>query len=219
MKNREVLSLIEGGENLHCEFKQRFSTHEKIAKEMIAFANTSGGYIIFGIEDDGTVTGVPSEKTESELIRTVAESYCEPVIDITIHYFEMKSKEIVVVEVPASGKKPHRVADGAEYDINTSKIYVRLGEKSIQASKEMIRIMRAETLSKGLQSFAIGDLERRVFDYLDYRETISVQEMAAAMNVSSRRASRTLVKLVRAGALLLHQKENGEEFFSLKEEL
>ena len=44
MRYRELLELIEEGENLQCEFKRKFSNHEKIAREMIAFANTKGGY-------------------------------------------------------------------------------------------------------------------------------------------------------------------------------
>ena len=42
MKLRHLLDLIEEGENLTCEFKRKFSTPEKIAREMIAFANTKG---------------------------------------------------------------------------------------------------------------------------------------------------------------------------------
>ena len=36
MKRREVLNLIEEGENFNCEFKLKFSSPEKIAREMCA---------------------------------------------------------------------------------------------------------------------------------------------------------------------------------------
>ena len=65
MKRRELLDLIEEGENIQCEFKRQFTTPEKIAREMIAFANTKGGFIIFGVDDDREVVGVDSEKSES----------------------------------------------------------------------------------------------------------------------------------------------------------
>ncbi|MCK7528022.1 MAG: ATP-binding protein [Ignavibacteriales bacterium] len=42
--------------------KRKFSTHDKIAREMIAFANTKGGYVLFGIDDDKKIVGVESEK-------------------------------------------------------------------------------------------------------------------------------------------------------------
>ena len=56
----ELYELIEEGENSHVEFKRKFSSPEKIAKEMIAFANSRGGYILFGIDDDRTIIGVES---------------------------------------------------------------------------------------------------------------------------------------------------------------
>ena len=62
MNRKQLINLIENGENLNVEFKQRFSDYEKISKEIIAFANTNGGYIIFGIDDNGKTYGVESEK-------------------------------------------------------------------------------------------------------------------------------------------------------------
>ena len=58
MNRKLLVDLIEEGENIQCEFKRHFTAPEKIAKEMIAFANTKGGYILFGIDDDRKVIGV-----------------------------------------------------------------------------------------------------------------------------------------------------------------
>jgi len=77
MKLIEVLDLVEMGENYHCEFKRKFSSHKKIAKEMIAFANSGGGYILFGIDDDKKVVGLESEKSEANLIQETANNFCE----------------------------------------------------------------------------------------------------------------------------------------------
>ena len=62
MQYRELLNLIEEGENIQVEFKRKFSTHDKIAREMIAFANTKGGYVLFGIDDDKKIVGVKVKK-------------------------------------------------------------------------------------------------------------------------------------------------------------
>lgn len=207
--------MIEEGENLHCEFKQRFSSHEKIAKEMIAFANTKGGYIIFGIEDDGSVTGVASEKGEAELIAEAAGRYCEPPVRYTIDYIDLNNKEIVVVEVFESDVKPHRLQDYLpELDISKAQVYVRVNDKSMLASKEMVRILRTDTAQSELTKYVIGINEKVVFDYLDKNESINVKLLSRLANISERRASRTLVKLVRARLLLIHTKDNGEEYFT-----
>ena len=52
----ELNEMIEGGENDIVEFKRKFSSPEKIAKEMIAFANSKGGSILFGIDDDKSMS-------------------------------------------------------------------------------------------------------------------------------------------------------------------
>jgi predicted HTH transcriptional regulator len=215
MKRIELKELIEGGENIHCEFKRKFSTTEKISREMIAFANTKGGFILFGIDDNKEIVGVESEKSETELIKDAASNFCEPPLDFNVEYIDMYGKEIVVVEVPESDKKPHRLQDYlSEFDINKAVVIVRVNDKSIQASKEMVRILRAQTNDLQLKKYSIGPAEKIVFEYLAKNETITVKALSNISNISERRASRTLVKLVRANLLMIHLKDNGEEFFT-----
>ena len=215
MKRKEVLELIEGGENLGCEFKRKFSSSEKIAREMIAFANTSGGVILFGVDDNKEIVGVDSEKSEAELIKDAGLNCCEPPLDFTIEYFDLNGKEIVVVQIPESDKKPHRIQDYLnEFDINIAKVCIRVNDKSVLASKEMVRILRAQTNNLNLKKYAIGPIEKFVFNYLTEHERISVRELSTDINISVRRASRTLVKLVRANLLFIHTKDNGDEYFT-----
>lgn len=215
MKYRELMELIEEGENIHCEFKRKFSTYEKIAREMIAFANTNGGYILFGIDDDKKIVGVESEKETSELIKETALNHCEPSLDVFIEYKEVDGKELVIVEVPESSSKPHRLQDyKSELDITSAEVTIRVNDKSVLASKEMIRILRAQTNQQALKKYVLGPNEKTVFEYLAKTERISVKELSNLVNISERRASRTLVKMVRANLLMIHTKDNGEEFFT-----
>jgi predicted HTH transcriptional regulator len=215
MKYRELKELIEEGENIQCEFKLKFSTSEKIAREMIAFANTKGGFIIFGVDDDKEIIGVESEKEVAELIKETAEKYCEPPVEYVIDFVAYKSKELVVVSVPESHNKPHRLQDYLdELDLNKSVVTIRVNDKSVQASKEMIRLLRAQNGNKALIKYTIGPNEKLVFEYLKHNERISVKELSKLVNISERRASRTLVKMVRANLLMIHTKDNGEEFFT-----
>jgi len=215
MNRRLLLELIEEGENLQCEFKRHFTTPEKIAREMIAFANTKGGYLLFGVDDDRQVVGVDSEKAESEMIKDAVENYCEPPIKYSIDFIELYGKEVVVVSIPESESKPHRIQDYRdELEINEAIVLVRINDKSVQASKEMVRILRANSADLSLKKYTIGQTEKMVFEYLDKYERISVKELSNLVNISERRASRTLVKMVRANLLLIHTKDNGEEFFT-----
>ncbi len=215
MNYRELKELIEEGENLQCEFKLKFSTEEKIAKEMMAFANTKGGYLIFGVDDDRTIVGVESEKEVADLVTQTAKEYCVPPLEIYIDFIEVKGKEIVIITIPESEQKPHRLQDYKdELDINSSVVTIRVNDKSVQASKEMIRILRSQRSNKALIKYTIGQNEKLVFEYLKHNERISVKELSKLVNISERRASRTLVKMVRANLLMIHTKDNGEEFFT-----
>lgn len=215
MNRKELINLIEEGENIQCEFKRKFTTPEKIAKEMIAFANTKGGYILFGVDDDKTIVGVESEKSEAEMIKDAAINYCEPPFDYKINYIIYKGKEIVAVTIPESINKPHRLQDYEnEFDITKAVVMIRVNDKSLKASKEMMRILRADAGNLSLKKYSIGPIEKKVFEYLALKEKISVKELGTLVNISDRRAPRTLVKMVRANLLLIHTKDNGEEFFT-----
>lgn len=217
MNRKKVLELIEEGESVHVEFKQRFSTHEKIAKELIAFANTDGGYLLLGVDDNKSIYGIESEKSEYELIKEAAEKYCEPPIEFKAYLFEIENKEIMVVHIEESKRKPHRIQDYKKnLDINTAQVYLRVNDKSVLASKEMIKILQTQSSEKSLVNYAIGTNEKIVFDYLDKHERITVKELSRIANISERRASRTLIKLVRANILFIHIKDNGESYFTYR---
>lgn len=207
--------MIEGGEGLNVEYKQRFSSHEKIAKEIIAFANTRGGFLFVGVDDNRKIYGIASEKGDNDLIKEVAEKYCEPKVEVNLECINIDKKDILVVEIPESNNKPHRIQDfKTSLDLNTASVYVRVNDKSVLASKEMIKILQTQARGKSLEHYEVGSNEKAVFGFLDKNEKITVKELGKLANISDRRASRTLIKLVRANILLIHTKDNGESYFT-----
>ena len=212
---KKIFELIDQGEGLTVEFKQRFSSHEKMAKEMIAFANTRGGIILIGVDDHHKIYGIESEKSDIELVKETAEEYCEPPVLYETNSFELENKEVLAVEIYESKFKPHRIQDfETDFNLNTAQVYVRVNDKSVLASKEMIKLLQTKTAGKSLKNYVVGNQEKIVFDYLDKNETITMKELSKFANISERRASRTLIKLVRANLLLIHQKDNGESYFT-----
>ena len=218
---RDVMALISEGEGLHIEFKRHFSSPEKIAKEMIAFANTKGGTILFGVDDDGSVFGLQSEKSELSEIEHTSQFLCDPPIAISCDIIPWSGKkDIIAVTVLSSMDKPHTLV---EYDAAGKRVmngartgFVRVKDKSLQASKEVMKVMRAFRTDAPPLRIAFGYNERALFAYLEENGKITVGEFADLVNISRRRASKILVDLVRAGTLLLHTVESAE-FFSLGE--
>ncbi len=110
-----LLELIKSGEGEKVEFKEGFSNN--IREEIAAFANTDGGYIIIGVNDEGRIVGI--KKDEKEIIdkikRRITEIY--PMPKILIHTFSIDKKKLICIEVKKSNKI-HMVG---------GKFYIRVG--------------------------------------------------------------------------------------------
>jgi len=208
----ELYEIIEDGESSTVEFKRKFSEPEKIAKEMIAFANTRGGVIIFGVDDNRDIVGVESEKGEIELIDSAAKFYCEPEIQYTYEIHCMKNKDIVVVSVPESKRKPHKLI--SDKIPEESRVYIRINDKSVIASKETVNLLKYTNPDAKPLMLSYGKLEKQLLEYLKDNERITVKEFKKLANISQRRASRTIVALVRAGAVI-HHRQDDFEFYTL----
>ncbi|MFA6457307.1 MAG: ATP-binding protein [Bacteroidota bacterium] len=210
MNIHDVKALIEEGEGFELEFKRKVSSPKKIAKTVSSFANTRGGIILFGVDDDGSIVGVESEKSEYDLIQESAQVYCTPPVLLTIKMIPYNHREVIVAIVEESNDKPHSIVDedGAE------KVFIRVNDNSVIASKEVVKVLRDERPEKPPLTLSIGENEKRLFEYLELHSRITVPEYSSLINVSLRRASRILTTLVRAGIVRIHTLEK-HDFFTL----
>jgi len=93
-------------------------------------------------------------------------------------------------------------------------VYIRVNDKTLMASREVVKILENENPDARPLKLSIGENERRLFRYLEQNEKITVRGFGRLINVSDRRASRILVQLVRAGVVRIHTHER-EDFFTL----
>ncbi len=215
MNHRDVRELIEEGEGFEVEFKRKVSTPEKIARALIAFANTRGGHILFGVDDDGSIVGVESEKSEVDLILQSGEEFCVPEIHPEIDIVPVSGKDVIVAYVAESADKPHYFTGGPNGDgPGATKVYIRVNDKTVMASKEVVRILRDERPDARPMKFEFGENEKRLFRYLEEHERITAKEFSKLVNISQKRSSRILVSLVRSGVVRIHTMER-TEFFTL----
>jgi predicted HTH transcriptional regulator len=208
----ELNEIIENGENQQVEFKRKFTEPGKIAKEMIALANTKGGKILFGIDDDKKVIGVESEKGEIEYIDLAAKFFCEPPVTYGIDIMHIYRKDVIVVNIPESSIKPHRLIENGKED--DSKVYIRVKDKSVQASKETVKVLKKLRQDAPAQIINLGDKERALLEYLNKHDRVTLKEFREFLNLSNRRASRILVNLVKADLIRLHNHEK-DDFYTL----
>src|SRR5262245_5355552 len=96
----ELLRLIRGGEDTYLEFKVRLSNSEKITQGIVAFANTNGGTIIFGINDQMRIEGVANpEWIQEELTRICREDIVPPIIPLIDTIAFDSGKRVVALDV------------------------------------------------------------------------------------------------------------------------
>ena len=211
--------IIEEGEGFTIEFKRRISSPEKIARTLISFANTKGGTILFGVDDDGSVVGVESEKAEAELIELAGKDFCDPPVLPVIDIVPFDGRDVIVCHVDESLSKPHFfLGEGDRENGENTRVYIRVQDKTVMASREVVKILQNENPDSAPLRLAIGENERRLFKHLEEAGRITVREFGRLVNVSDRRASRILVQLVRAGVVRIHTREK-EDFFTLAHDI
>ncbi|MEN3026792.1 MAG: RNA-binding domain-containing protein [Chlorobiota bacterium] len=209
MTRHQLQELIAGGESQTVEFKRRFTSPEKIAKELCAFANTQGGYLLFGVDDDRSIVGVESEKQEIELISLACSFYIEPPLNAEVWVVSVDGKDVVVVHVPASPQRPHRVVLPGQ---RRGPVFIRHQDQSVLATREMVRLLAAQRPDAPPVTISIGRRERALFEFLEQHGKITVAEFARLVNISRRRAGQILVRLTRAGVLQIHVEGSGDYF-------
>ena len=85
------------GETTKVQFKEAFTSQREIAKEMIAFANTKGGVILFGVEDkSGKPVGLSYEQIQviSRELGNAANEQVRPTIYIETEVVRLEKKHL-----------------------------------------------------------------------------------------------------------------------------
>ena len=105
---QELMRFVAMGEGTYLEFKRKVPRPERIAKELIAFANTKGGRLLLGVDDDGSVLGArDAEEEEFALCRAMQECVSPPVQFSVERVPITRRRDVLVVRVPESSEKPH----------------------------------------------------------------------------------------------------------------
>jgi len=208
MEIQDVRRWVAQGESEKIEFKRKVTYPEKIVKELIAFANTSGGYLFIGVNDDGSIPGVKFPQDEIFALDQAITKYCRPQLDINCETIPLTEKKSVVVYKVASGeRKPYYILDGFPNPKKTT--FVRSADKSIQASKEVREIIRRRQKNKDI-AFNFGDKEKLLMDYLEKNGHITLDEFKQVANLNRYKASKTLIILVLANVLTIEPDDKGD---------
>jgi ATP-dependent DNA helicase RecG len=157
MKIADAIAL---GEGPRLDFKRDLSSPKSVLKDIVAFANTAGGVVVIGLDDDGSAVGVADPLREEERLSSSISDGIEPQLLPEIYAVSHGEQELLVVEVVHHPAPFHLRAEGPERGV-----YVRLGSTSRRAEPEMLAELRRQAAGESFDLFArsgvvFGDLDK-----------------------------------------------------------
>ncbi|GAB2501401.1 MAG: ATP-binding protein [Cytophagales bacterium] len=87
-----VKKLIKQKEGKSLDFKNKITSKEKIAKTLVAFANTMGGYLLIGVSDKKQLRGIDPEE-EKYMIDAANQDYCIPQVNLSHHEVKLANPD------------------------------------------------------------------------------------------------------------------------------
>lgn len=148
-------------EDEYTELKQELT--KDIKKEIIAFANTNGGKIYIGVDDNGNAVGLKNIKEDIEALSSMIKEGITT--DLTlftkISQEKVNNKNIIRLDIMEAPNKPYYLT---EKGIKPSGVYLRLGNTSIPASEEIIKKMINESQNNSFETI-ISKTQNLTFDY------------------------------------------------------
>ncbi|WP_372650572.1 helix-turn-helix domain-containing protein, partial [Draconibacterium sp.] len=181
-----IYKLIAEGEHQQQDFKFCINDSKKIAKSLVAFANTDGGRLLIGVKDNGKIAGISSDE-EFYMIEAAAKIYSKPQIDFTTHQWQIEGKTVLEIGIEASDKKPYFAKD----ENGKWLAYIRHKDENILAHKIQIEVWRKEKSPKGVY-FSYSDDERFLIDYLRNNESITFSKFMRKAHLSRKKAEEIL---------------------------
>jgi ATP-dependent DNA helicase RecG len=140
MEALEVINLIAGGETSSVQFKLNVTNATSIAQEMVAFANTKGGYILIGVNDKtGEVDGLafPDIQRINNLLSTAASEHVKSPISIESETVEVEpGKRVIIARIPEGYNKPYKDKDGLIFIKNGS------DKRKVTSNEEIMRMLQ-----------------------------------------------------------------------------
>ena len=203
-----VLTYISEGEHLKQDFKMRIDDAQKIARSLVAFANTSGGRLLIGVKDNGNVCGVRPEEELHMIIRS-AEEFCQPPVHFSHSVWKVEGKAVLEIDIEESSAKPHlaKIEEGW-------KAFVREHDVTLPASNVWIAMQEVSSQQESNELFQMSEREEQLFSLLK-QQPFTLNQLSRKAGTPRPILIRKLAKLMKWG-IVIEQVEQGKALYSLK---
>jgi predicted HTH transcriptional regulator len=190
-----IQALIGEGEHQQQDFKFGITDSRKIARSLVAFANTDGGRLLIGVKDNGVIAGVRSDE-EYYMIESAAELYSKPEIRFESKIWKEEGKTVMEVWVAPSPLRPHFVKEEG----GIWQAYVRSRDENIQADEVLVAVWQKLKQKKGAL-IRYTTIEQALFRLFASQERITVNDFRRSARIPTKEAIETLANLVVLGVV------------------
>lgn len=208
-----IRKLIAQGENQQLDFKFEISDSKKIARTLVAFANTDGGRLLVGVKDNGVIAGVRSEE-EYYMIEAAAQLFCKPEIAFQTKEWDVDGKLVLEVIVPKSRNLKHK----APAKENDYKVFVRVKDQNILADPILLQYWKLEQ-SDNIVNINFTEPEMLLLQYVDQHGSISRNELMNTAGIGKKQAERMILNFMLMGILELKLSERETRFVLVSQDI
>ena len=128
MNKKELQLILQEGEGYKIEFKESLTN---LDKELVAFANSSGGKIFLGITDEAKIKGIRITNQLKSQVQDIANN-CQPHVKLLLTEID----NVLVINVREGEDKPYKCSSG---------FYTRVGPNSQKLNRnEIIEFLKSE---------------------------------------------------------------------------
>ncbi len=204
--NIELHKLIEEGEHQQQDFKYCINDSKKIAKSLVAFANTDGGRLLIGVKDNGKIAGIRTDE-EYYMVESAAKIFSNPPIPFTTKEWYSEGKTVLQISINASDKKPHYARD----ENGKWLAYIRIADENVLAHKIQLLIWEKINSHQGIY-FTYSDDEKFLIEYLQNNHFITLSMFIRKAHITRKKAEEILSNFILMDLVSINTTRDGTTF-------
>lgn len=206
-----IYDLIRQGENISLDFKHSITDSKKIARSLVAFANTEGGKLLIGVKDNGKISGIRTDE-EYYMIEAAAHLHCRPEMAFKTETWNINGKIVLEVTIEKSPENIYYAPDNS----GKWKAYIRVNDQNLLANKILLNVWKRKKSPKGTL-VRYSREEKLILDFLSDHETITISKFKRLAKISKYKAERILINLIVLDLIEIIFTDNGA-LYKLKPE-
>ncbi len=204
--NFYLYKLIQEGEHQQQDFKYCINDSKKIAKSLVAFANTDGGRLLIGVKDNGKIAGVKTDE-EFYMVEAAAKIYSKPALSFTTHQWQIEGKTVLEIQIEPSNTKPHFAKD----ENGKWLAYIRIDDENYLAHKIQVNVWKKENSTTGIY-FTYSNDEKMLIEILQKFESVTFSKYLRLAHISRQAAENVLTNFVLMKVIEMRTTKEGTSF-------